>query len=207
MGRSLICVLTVAVLASGQPRAETPPTAVRCPTPGERFTVLRGDLAPGRTCGSMILTTDASDSRLYLGGLYRHHSIARVAWREPMKAPFEVSLEWQLATPGRWTLELDGLGVVVLLGRDRLGFFVDDAQMMGTMFAELPGVGGPGRRAITLRRTLREIVVVVDGKEVGRKAVDEPAPGMIVVGLRGAPGHRSRALVRSFAVRALPLPP
>ncbi len=207
MWRLLVCALATTVSTGGQASGEPPPPAARCRAPGETFSVLRGDLAPGRACGSLVVTTDASDTRLYLGGLYRHHSIARVAWREPIRAPFEVSLEWQLVTPGRWALELDGLGVVVLLSSDRLGFFIDDAQMMGTMFADLPGVGGPGRRAITLRRTTREIVVVVDGSEVGRKAVDAPGPGMLVVGLRGAPGHRSRAEIRSFSVRRLPPPP
>lgn len=199
--RRLVIVAVVACASTA--RADL----TRCPAPSERFTVLRGDLAPGRTCGALIVTTDASDTPFYLGALYRHHSVARFAWSEPVRAPFEVSLEWQLLAPGRWALELDGLGVMVILSRDRLGFFLDDAQMLGTMFAELPGVGGPGRRTIVVRRTATEVVVVVDGKEVGRKAVAATTPGSLVVGVRGAPGHRSRGEIRSFTVRALPATP
>lgn len=174
----------------------------RADAPSESFTVLRGDLASGRQRGTLVLTTDASASRFYLGGRYRHHSVARFAWREPVSVPFEVSLEAQLVTPGRWGLEIDAQGVLVILGRDRLGFFVDDAQMMSSLFAELPGVGGPGWRAITIRRTAAEVVVVVDGREVGRKAVLAPGSGRVVVGLRGAPGDRSRVLLRGLAVHA-----
>jgi hypothetical protein len=196
--------LAVAILAWGSAaRADV----TRCPAPSDRFAVLRGDLAPGRTCGTLIVTTDASDTPFYLGAMYRYHSVAKFAWPAPVRAPFEVTLEWQFVTPGRWALELDGLGAMVILSRDRLGFFLDDAQMLGTMFAELPGVGGPGRRTIVVRRTATEIVVAVDGKDVGRKTVAASGPGNLVVGLRGAPGHRSRAELRSFTVRALAATP
>ncbi len=188
----LAAALAAAVFA-GPARAEAP---------SETFTVLRGDLAPGRARGTLVLTTDASDTRFYLGGRYRHHSVARFAWREHVAVPFDVTMEAQLVTPGRWALEIDAQGVLVILGRDRLGFFVDDAQMMGSVFADLPGVGGPGRRAILIRRTATEIVVVVDGREVGRKAVPAPRTGRVVVGLRGAPGDRSRVVLRDLVVRA-----
>lgn len=195
-------VIAIATLGEGQARAEA--NRASCPPFTDAFVVLRGELVRGRACGTAILTTDASTTRLFLGGLFRHHSIARVAWREPVRPPFEASLEWQFVTPGRWSLELDALGVTVLISNDRLGFFIDDSQMMGTLFEDVPGVGGPARRRIAVRRTAKEIVVFVEGREVGRKTVAAPASGSFIVGLRAAPGHRSRGQLRSLAVRELP---
>jgi hypothetical protein len=195
MGRTWAGAIVAAMLVAAVP--------ARADTSTNELTVLRGSLAAGREPSTLIVTTDASDTRFYLGGRFRHHSVARFAWRKTVRAPFEVSFEWQFLTPGRWSLDVEGLGVTAIIGTDRLGFFVDDAQMMGTMFAELPGVGGPGRRTITIRRTPDEIVLVVDGKEVGRKAVVAPAAGKIVIGLRGAPGHRSRGEIRELTLRSL----
>lgn len=191
--RALAAAIALALLGAGPAQAQ----------PAEGFTVLRGSVAPGRAPGTTIVTTDGSDTRFYLGARYRHHSVARAAWREQPRAPFEVRFDFQLLTPGRWALEVGGLGLTVIMSRDRLGFFVDDAQMMGSMFADLPGIGGPGWREVRIRRTRRDVIVLVDGREVGRTAAPASAPSPVVLGVRGAPGHRSRVAIRGFVVAAL----
>jgi hypothetical protein len=185
----------------------SPPTAVpqaRCAAADDAWNVVRGTLVTGASCGDLVASTDASDTRIYIAGLFRHVSLARIAYREPIAAPFELTMEWQWLTPGRWTLEIHGLGTVVLLGPDTIGFYVDDAQLMGDMFQELPTVAPRGTQHISIRQTAHEIVVSVDGKVVGRRAVQlAKSSGTLMLGIRGAPGERTRGAIRSLRVRSL----
>lgn len=179
----------------------------RCSTPTDDWNVVRGGLAAGATCGSMIVSTDASDTRIYIGGLFRHVSLGRIARREAITAPYELEMDWQWLVPGRWTLEIHGLGIVVLLGTDTIGFYVDDAQMMGDMFEQIPTTIGTERHRVTIRQTAREVVVLIDGKVVRRQSLAlARSAGTLMIGIRGAPDARTRGAIRSLRVRPLTSP-
>jgi hypothetical protein len=194
-------------LAAGSAAADTVTPVPRCSAPTDEWNAVRGGLAAGATCGSMIVSTDASDTRIYIGGLFRHVSLGRIARREPITAPYELEMDWQWLVPGRWTLEIHGLGIVVLLGIDTIGFYVDDAQMMGDMFEQIPTTIGTKRHRVTVRQTAREVVVLIDGKVVGRQALAlSRTAGTLMIGIRGTPDARTRGAIRSFRVRPLTSP-
>ncbi len=198
------CVLVAfaARIAVADPAAVTP--ATRCPAPTDDWNTVRGDLATGASCGSIVLSTDASDTRVYIGGLFRHVSLARAARRETVTAPYELEMEWQWLTPGRWTLEIHGLGIVILLGLDTIGFYVDDAQMMGDTFEPIPTSIDTRRHRITVRQSAREVVVLIDDRVAGRHALSlTRSSGSVMVGIRGAPDERTKGALRSFRVRPL----
>lgn len=168
------------------------------------WNVVRGDIAAGAAPGSAIVSTDASDTRIYIAGLFRHVSLARVARREQVTAPYELTLDWQWLTPGRWTLEIHGLGIVVLLGLDTMGFYVDDAQMMGKTFDPIPTPIGLNRHRIVVRQTAREVVVLIDGQVAGRRTLTiTGTTGTVMLGIRGAPDERTKGAIRSFSMRSL----
>lgn len=200
--------LVIASLALAVGSAAADPAAVspvpRCSAPSDHWNAVRGDLVAGATCGSVIVSTDASDTRIYIAGLFRHVSLARVAWREPISAPYELELDWQWLTPGRWALEIHGLGIVILLGLDTIGFYVDDAQMMGDMFERIPVTIGTKRHRFTVRQTVHEVVVLIDGKVAGRQSLAlTRTDGTLMLGIRGAPDARTKGAIRSFHVRPL----
>ncbi len=200
-------LVVIAMLSAGPAFA-----APRCPHPADDWTVVRGDLVAGAACGVFVASSDASDTRFTIGGVFRHFSLARFAYRDPVQVPYEVSFDWQWLTPGRWGLEIHGLGVVVLLGVDTVGFYVDDSQLMGSMFDQFPAWSTTGMRRITVRQTAREVVVLVDGKPIvsvdghvaGRRAVDAAGKtGTLMLGVRGAPGERTRGALRAATYRSL----
>lgn len=194
------------VVGAGTARAERAATVPQshCAVPDDDWNVVRGDLVTGAACGDLVAASDASDTRIYIGGLFHHVSLARIARREPITAPFELTMTWQWLTPGRWTLEIHGLGIVVLLGVDTIGFYVDDAQLMGAMFEDLPTTAKHGTQQISIRQTAREIVVSVDGRIVGRRSVQlAKTSGTLMLGIRGAPAERTRGAIRSLSVRSL----
>lgn len=194
-----------AATASAAPAVISP--APRCPRVEDDWVVVRGELARGHDCGTSIASTDASDTPFPIGGSYVHVSLAKLVGREPVQVPFELAFDWQWLTPGRWGLEIDALGIEVLLGIDSIGFYVDDAQLMATTFEPFTAPTSPGARHIVVRRTAREIVVLVDGAVIGRKALAPlPTSGYLSVGLRGAPAERTRGLLRSLRARALTAP-
>jgi hypothetical protein len=210
--RSWSVLAVVALATSPAPGAPAIEPAARCPTPTDEWTVVRGDLAPSTTCGGFVASTDAGDTRFTIGGVFRHVSLARFAWREPVTVPYEVSLDWQWLTPGRWHVEIHGLGVVVLLATDNIGFYVDDAQLMGSTFEQFAPWSTLDTRKITVRQTEREIAVLIDGKPivsvdgrvVGRRVLaDAPNTGTLMLGLRGAPGERTKGVLRAVQVRSL----
>lgn len=175
----------------------------RCPRAEDDWVVVRGELARARDCAASIAITDASDTPFVIGGVYQYASLARFVRREPIQVPFELAFDWQWLTPGRWGLEIDALGIEVLLGVDSIGFYIDDAQLMATTFEPFPAWSSAGLRHITIRRTEHEIVVLVDGKVVGHKALDGmPSSGHLGLGLRGAPAERIRGLLRAVHVTA-----
>jgi hypothetical protein len=190
-------VIVLATLATA-----TAAAGPRCPRVEDEWLVVRGELARARDCGTSIAITDASDTPFVIGGTYQYVSLARFERREPIDVPFELAFDWQWLTPGRWGLEIDALGIDVLLGVDSIGFYIDDAQLMATTFEPFPAWSSAGVRHIVVRRTEREVVVLVDGNVVGRKALDaRPRTGHPAIGLRGAPAERTRGSLRAVHAR------
>jgi hypothetical protein len=191
-------VIVLAMLATA-----TAASAPRCPRTEDEWVVVRGELARARDCAARIAITDASDTPFVIGGAYQYASLARFERRESIEVPFELAFDWQWLTPGRWGLEIDALGIDVLLGVDSIGFYIDDAQLMATTFEPFPAWSTAGVRHIAVRRTEGEIVVLVDGKVIGRKALDAmPRTGHPAIGLRGAPAERTRGSLRAVHVTA-----
>ena len=193
MNRALVAI---SLMSAASARASCPPIDAD-------WTVLRGDLAPGVTCGTLVLTTDAGDSRFYNGGSFWHYSVGRAARRELVHIPYELAFDVERVTPGRWWLELRALGVTVTVGNNTIAFITDSAKLATEFFDEHPELAAPGMHHVVLRQTAREVAVVFDGKVIEHRAIAASGDATVAVGLRGAPGERTRVLLRD--VRVTPL--
>lgn len=162
--------------------------------------VVRGELTPGRDCGSFILTTDAADTRFYSGAMYWHYSLARMAHREEVRVPYELAFDFGRLTPGAWHLEVHALGVVVFLGLERISYFLDATQFAREIWTTHPELAQPGPHRLVVRQNAREISLLLDGKPLHRRSLPAPVRGTIAIGIRGAPGHRSRMAIRNVTL-------
>jgi hypothetical protein len=167
----------------------------------DAWSVLRGDLAPGATCGALVMTTDAGDARAYTGGEFWHFSVARAARRERVRVPYELSFEVDHLTPGQWRMQIAAAGVTIQITWRTVGFIFDSAQFANEFFEPHYELNAPGRHRLTVRQTASEVAVLYDGKLLEHRAVAAPADATIAIALLGAPGQRTRIALHDLRVR------
>lgn len=186
--RSRVVVLGIALTAGlvGTPAAACPDV-----TPWE---VVRGSLAPAGGCGAWVLTTN---------GVRRGYSYGELRYAQPITIPYEVSVTWQRLGADARSMDLRVLGASVLVGEERVALYVegDDARFAADGWRPVPGLHAHDEHRVSVKQDARSIALTVDGTVVATWAFEaRAATGPLVLGLKGAPGYRARAVFRDLQI-------
>lgn len=172
-------------------------TAAGADAPAGGWRLTQGTLAPGREPGSFLLASDAAPGR---------YSVGEMISREPVAVPFRFSLRWRRLGPeaGRSLHVLVGGGVVLIRSGKVSYYAYDDTAYGDGAWTALPGHRAQDEQSIEVAQDAREVVVTIDGRVAARyPQVIARASTHIGVGMKSAPGFRSKIYVRDLDVRPL----
>ncbi len=176
--------------AAGEPTRTTTTTVAA--TVAIAPTAIDGSVARSGVAGTWVLTTDGADAAYSLG----RARLATVTGR------YRLALRWRRLDADVSSLELFlPTGVVVLLRDGELAMWIDDASFERDGWHPLAGYRTQVAADVVVEQRAAEVVVVVDGREVLRRAAPASAqPGPLTVGLKGAVRRRARARLAAMTL-------
>jgi hypothetical protein len=162
-----------------------------------RWKATRGTVAAGKLPGSRILASDAAPGRYSVGELITADEIA---------LPYRFTIAWRRTgvEAGR-SMHVLVAGGVVLIKQGAINFYAyDDAAFASTAWQPLAGHAAQDEHTVVVTQDAREVVVTVDGAPAARYSLAVTrARAHLGVGMKAAPGHRSKLYLRSLAVEPL----
>ena len=157
----------------------------------------RGDVQPGRLPGSLVLASDAAPGRYSVGELISQQEVA---------LPYRFTITWRRTgvEAGR-SLHVFVAGGIVLIKSGRINFYPnDDAAFAAAEWQPLARMAAQDEHVVVVTQTAREVVVTIDGAPAARYPLAVTrTTAHVGVGLKAAPGHRSKLYLRSLAVAPL----
>jgi hypothetical protein len=154
----------------------------------------RGTAQPGRLAGSYTLASDAAPGRYSVGELITAGEVA---------LPYRFTVTWRRTgvEAGR-SMHVIVAGGIVLIKSGRINFYAyDDAAFASGAWQPLAGHAANDEHTVVVTQDAREVVVTIDGAVAGRYPLAVARPSAHVgVGMKAAPGHRSKIYLRALAV-------
>lgn len=157
----------------------------------------RGTAQRGRPAGSLMLATDAAPGRYSVGEL---RSLQEVA------LPYRFTVTWRrIGVEAGRSMHVIVAGGVVLIKSGAINFYAyDDATFASAAWVPIAGHAAQDEHTVVVSQDAREVVVTIDGALVGRYPLAVARPTTHVgVGMKAAPGHRSKVYLRALAVEPL----
>lgn len=193
---ALALTVTTAVIAtSGVAGADEPSATVGAEaTRPVTWRATRGTVARGRLPGSLILASDGAPGRYSVGELISAEEIA---------LPYRVTVTWRrLGGEGGRSMHVLVAGGVVLIKAGRINFYAyDDAAFAAVDWQPLAAASAQDEHTVVVTQDARAVVVEVDGAPAARYPVTvRRARAHVGVGMKAAPGHRSKLYLRALAV-------
>jgi hypothetical protein len=191
--RAAILLATAMVTASAGAAVAEPATS----PPSLTWKATRGTVARGRLPGSFMLASDAVPGRYSTGELI---SV------EEVPLPYRFTITWRRTgvEAGR-SMHVLVVGGIVLIKHGAINFYpYDDAAFSSTEWQPLPGHRAHAEQQVVVVQDARAVTVSIDGREVARYplAVTRPA-AHVGVGMKAAPGHRSKLYLKTLVVEPL----
>lgn len=160
------------------------------------WTVAQGALDQAATPTRFVLTTDASPFAFSYGLAFL---------REPVEAPYELSLAWRRLSPDARSLEVHVLGGVLLFAEGRLALWIDDDRFAKDGWRDAP-VRLHAQSEVVIEQREAWVEVRVDGAVAARFPLEASARGRVGLALKGAPGVAARMRVEDVRARPLDTP-
>lgn len=161
-----------------------------------RWKVTRGTVAPGAIAGSYLLASDGAPGRYSVGELI---SVDEVA------LPYRFTVTWRrLGVEAGRSMHVLVAGGVVLIKAGAINFWAyDDAAFASAAWQPLAGHAAQNEHTVVVDQDAGAVVVTIDGAPAARFPLTVArARAHVGVGMKAAPGARSKIYLRSLIVAA-----
>jgi hypothetical protein len=191
-------VVALALLAPAAARAEDPAAKAALRADGAvTWKATRGTAQRGRLPGSYVLASDAAPGR---------YSVGELITAEEVALPYRFTITWRRTgvEAGR-SMHVMVAGGIVLIKSGRINFYAyDDAAFAVRTWEPIADHAAQAEHVVVVTQDAREVVVTIDGALAGRYPLAVARPTAHVgVGMKAAPGHRSKIYLRALAVEPL----
>lgn len=158
--------------------------------------VTRGTVAPGAIAGSYLLASDAAPGRYSVGELISVDEIG---------LPYRFTVTWRrLGVEAGRSMHVLVAGGVVLIKAGAINLWAyDDAAFASAAWQPLAGHAAHDQHTVVIDQDARAVVVTIDGAPAARFPLTVArARAHVGVGMKAAPGARSKIYLRSLTVAA-----